>query len=57
MATGRVQDICGTMKKFIESMKKEIKRKEDDDPEAAGAAPEADRSATSRFGDGTRNSR
>jgi hypothetical protein len=29
MATGRVQDICATMKKFIESMKKEIKRKED----------------------------
>ena len=29
MATGRVQDICGTMKKFIESMKKEIKRKEE----------------------------
>lgn len=29
MATGRVQDICATMKKFIESMKKEIKRKDD----------------------------
>lgn len=29
MATGRVQDICATMKRFIESMKKEIKRKED----------------------------
>ena len=29
MATGQVQDICGTMKKFIVSMKKEIKRKED----------------------------
>jgi len=28
MATGRVQDICGTMKRFIESMKKEMKRKE-----------------------------
>ena len=29
MATGRVQDICAIMKRFIESMKKEIKRKED----------------------------
>jgi septal ring factor EnvC (AmiA/AmiB activator) len=29
MATGRVQDICATMKRFIESMKKEIKRKEE----------------------------
>ncbi len=29
MATGRVQDICATMKRFIESMKKELKRKED----------------------------
>jgi septal ring factor EnvC (AmiA/AmiB activator) len=29
MATGQVQSICATMKRFIESMKKEIKRKED----------------------------
>jgi predicted RNase H-like nuclease (RuvC/YqgF family) len=29
MATGQVQSICSTMKRFIESMKKEIKRKED----------------------------
>ena len=29
MATEQVQSICATMKKFIESMKKEIKRKED----------------------------
>ena len=29
MATGQVQDICGTMKKSIVSMKKEIKGKED----------------------------
>ena len=29
MATGEIQNICATMKKFIESMKKEIKRKED----------------------------
>ena len=29
MATGEVQNPCGTMKRFIESMTKEIKRKED----------------------------
>ena len=29
MATGQVQSICATMKRFIESMKKEIKRKGD----------------------------
>jgi septal ring factor EnvC (AmiA/AmiB activator) len=32
MATGQVQSICATMKKFIESMEKEIKRKEDTIP-------------------------